>query len=336
MKTLPPAIVEVTRGAFVESRHEVDIVVVDEAGATVACWGDPDRRVFPRSSIKALQALPLLESGAAERFGFRPEHIALACSSHDAEPVHVEAAEWMLSQAGLTEICLECGAQIPHLKRDEYRLVREGRAPGPIHNCCSGKHAGFLAFAEHEGLPLEGYVGFDHPVQRTIAGILEEVTGAPHGEDNYGIDGCAIPTYAIPLSALAFGFARLAAGRGGGPARDAAMKTILNSCLDHPLMLAGSERPATAVMRALGRRAMIKTGAEGMFTASLPQKGWGVALKVRDGTERASEVALFGLLESLLELSPTESSTLKGLANPPVLTRAGLKAGGLRLALPGA
>ncbi|MCG6858590.1 MAG: asparaginase [Salaquimonas sp.] len=329
MRTLPPAIVEVTRGPLVESRHEVDIVVANSEGTLLSVYGGADRPVFPRSSIKALQALALVESGAAERFGFEAKHIALACSSHDAEPFHIAAAGEMLSRAGVPVTCLECGAQLPHGKEDEYRLVREGRAPQPIHNTCSGKHSGFLAFAAHEGMETHGYVQFAHPVQRAIAGILEEVTGAPHREDNHAIDGCTIPTYAIPLSALARGFAILSASR-AGPVRARAMRTILDACLDHPEMVAGSTRAATAVMRALGRQAMIKTGAEGMFVAALPEKGIGVALKVADGNERASEVAMAAMLESLLELSPDECKALDDMKNPPVLNRSGQRVGEIR------
>lgn len=335
MKARPPAIVEITRGPMVESRHEVDIVVADAGGGLVSVFGEAERPVFPRSSVKAFQALAVIESGAADRFGFEERHVALCCASHHGEDIHVTGATEILAKAGLTPQCLECGAQLPHLKEDEYRLVRAGEEPGAIHNNCSGKHSGFLAFAVHEAMPTQGYVEYAHPVQRAIAGIMEEVTGARHGTDNWGIDGCSIPTYAIPLDALAKAFARFSVGEGGSAMRGKAMLRIRDACFAHPEMVGGTGDGSTIIMQALKGRAFAKSGAEGGFIAALPEQGLGIALKVRDGgAGRAAEIAVAGLLESLLELSPNDSSTLKRLSNPPVLDRHGKPVGEARLVLP--
>jgi len=334
MKTHPPAIVEITRGPAVESRHTVDIVVADAAGALVEIFGEAERPVFPRSAIKALQALALVESGAADRYGFSARHIALACSSHNGEEMHVRTAGEMLATAGLEPRCLECGAQWPNLKADEARLVLANEEPQAIHNNCSGKHSGFLAFAAHSGFPTEGYVGFGHKVQRAIAQNLTEVTGFRHGDDNWGVDGCSIPTWAIPLSNLATAFARFGAGEDRDSARAKTFRRIRDACFEHPEMVAGTGRADTAIMTVLKGRAFTKTGAEGVFVAALPDKGLGIALKARDGAGRAAESAIVAMIGALLGLSETGMETLDKVGNPPVLSRRGATVGEVRFVRP--
>ncbi len=314
MKILLPLHVEVMRGNRVESRHAVDAVIADAAGNLVRVHGEAGRPVFPRSAIKALQALALVESGAADRFGLEPRHIALACASHNGEEMHVRTAAEMLARAGLSPVCLECGAQAPSLKEDYDRMILAGEAPQAIHNNCSGKHSGFLCFAAHEGMEMQGYVKFGHPLQRAIAAILTETTGAPHGEENHGIDGCSIPTYAIPIRSLAVAFARLGVGEGGGPVRSKAMLRIRDACIAHPQMVHGTGGFDTLVMQALKGRAFTKTGAEGVFVAALPELGLGIALKVHDGAKRASEAAMASFIESLMEVEETTAKLLKGFS----------------------
>jgi L-asparaginase II len=314
MKILSPLHVEVSRGNSVESRHLVDAVIADASGRLVRVHGEAERPVFPRSAIKALQALALVESGAADRWGLEPRHVALACASHNGEEMHVRTAAEMLARAGLSPVCLECGAQPPSLKADYDRMILAGEKPQAIHNNCSGKHSGFLCFAAHEGMDTKGYVKFAHPVQRAIAAILTETTGAPHGAENHGIDGCSIPTYSIPLKSLAVAFARFGVGDGGGPLRSKAMLRIRDACLAHPQMVHGSGGFDTEVMAALKGRAFTKTGAEGVFVAALPEQGLGIALKVHDGAKRASEAAMALFIESFLEVEETQAKLLKGFS----------------------
>jgi L-asparaginase II len=327
MKTHPPIEVAVTRGDRVESRHRVDAVIAAADGSIVAVHGEADGPVFPRSAVKALQALALVESGAADGLGLAPRHIALACASHAGEEMHVTSAAEMLAAAGLSQTCLECGAHWPSRRADQNRLVLAGREPGAIHNNCSGKHSGFLCFAAHERMETAGYVGIAHPVQRALAGIMTETTGFAHSAENHGIDGCSIPTYAIPLASLALAFARFGVGEGGGPVRGRAMLRIRDACLAHPEMVGGSEKFDTHFMRALGGRVFLKTGAEGVFAAAIPEKGLGIALKVRDGADRASQVAVAGLVESLLELDEMTLKSLSSLANPQIFNWNGLRVG---------
>ncbi|MEN5082490.1 asparaginase [Bosea sp. TWI1241] len=295
-----PVLAEVTRGGIVESRHRGAVAVVDADGALVLSLGDIERPVFPRSAVKALQALPLLESGAADRFGLTPAEIALAVSSHSGEERHAETALGMLRKAGRDASCLECGAHRPMGEAAARLLDREGRKPTALNNNCSGKHAGFICFACGTGEDTKGYVGADHPVQRAVRGALEEVTGAAHTQALSGIDGCSIPTYAVPLKALALGFARFGTGHGLGPQRAAAARRIREAVAENPFMVAGTGRFDTRFMERFGQRAFVKTGAEGVYCGTLPELGYGIALKCDDGAGRATEVAMAALIERLL------------------------------------
>lgn len=325
MKLFPAAIVEVSRGnetvKHVESRHLVDIIVADANGSLVRAYGDANRLVFPRSSIKALQALPLIESGAADAFGFEDKHLAMACASHNGEEFHAAEANTMLQKAGLNHTCLECGAQLPERIVDREALIKSGKSATALHNNCSGKHAGFLAFAKHEKIDFKNYVGFDHKLQKVIAGTLEDVTKAKHGNDNFGIDGCSIPTYEIPLSSLAIAYAKFGVGQDIGKERSKAMLRLRDACMAHPQMVGGTGRVDTELMNAMNGRVFSKMGAEAVYTLAIPELGLGAALKCHDGTVRAVEVACIALIESLLEaslqgLTQDQASTLKRLKNP--------------------
>ncbi|MGI9402202.1 MAG: asparaginase [Rhizobiaceae bacterium] len=329
---LPSAVVEVTRGPFVESRHLVDIVIADVQGKLVSVYGTADRKVYPRSAVKALQAIPLVESGAADEYEFEPHHLALACASHNGEEFHIRAAGEMLDKIELDQTCLECGKQLPALEIDREKLARRGREPEPIHNNCSGKHSGFLALARHEELPIEEYVKFDHPVQGRIAAIMHEVTGIRHNADNYGIDGCSIPTYAIPLQSLAVAFAKFGVASDEDKARADAMKKIRNACFAHPEYIGGTDVCDSEVMAALGGQVFMKNGAEGIHIAALPEKGMGIALKCHDGEKRAAEVAITSIIESLIELDETAASVLKRFSNPQLHNRNNIRVGELRMA----
>ena len=219
-----PIVVEVTRGGVVESRHRGAGVVMDADGGTVFAFGDIETPVFPRSAVKSIQALPLIESGAADRFGLSEAELALACSSHSGEPRHVAGAASMLAKAGLDERALACGAHWPLGAEAARELARAGGEPSALHNNCSGKHAGFLCLACAEGLSVAGYETAAHGVQTAVKAALEEVCGERLGEP--GIDGCSIPTYAISLTGLARGFARMGGGHGLPPARAIASRWI--------------------------------------------------------------------------------------------------------------
>ena len=329
-----PLLVTVTRGGYVESTHLVDVVVADEAGDVVQSFGKQDDEIFPRSANKALQALPLVESGAADAFGFDEAHLALACSSHNGEHVHVENATAMLRLAGLDQTCLECGAQLPKRAEDQAEMVRAGIPVGAIHNNCSGKHAGFVAFAKYAGFPVSDYIQLKHPVQREIASVLTDVTAFPHTEENHGIDGCSIPTYRMPLLSLAVAFAKFGVGNDPSQSRSKAMIKLRDACMKHPYMVAGKDRVCTQVMEALPGRAFVKVGAEGVYTACLPEKGLGIAMKARDGNFRAVEVAVTDVIRKHLVLDDAELARLDPLSRPLLKNWNGIEVGSIRVTSP--
>jgi L-asparaginase II len=296
-----PVLVELTRGGIVESRHRGAFAVVDAGGKVVASAGDIDQKIFPRSTVKAIQALPLVESGAADRYGFGQAELALACSSHNAEPRHVATADRMLAAAGRSAPDLECGPQVPSSEAAAAALFRSGERPGPIHNNCSGKHAGFICFACHAGMDPKGYVEPDHPVQREVTAALADVAGTVLNERNRGIDGCSIPTYAIPLRNLAHGFARFVTGEGLARERAAAARRLIAASETEPWMIGGTGRYVTEVLEKFGATVFAKDGAEGTLCAVFRELGLGVAIKCDDGAGRAGDVILGALIEAFIE-----------------------------------
>jgi L-asparaginase II len=326
-----PFLAEVTRGNLVESRHRGSISVVDADGATVFSLGDTDRRVFPRSAVKALQAMPLVESGIAEKYGLTDEEIALACASHSGEPRHVAVAQSMLTKAGQDVTCLECGVHWPMGEAANRALAAQGQGPSALHNNCSGKHAGFICLACGLDENPRGYVKAEHPVQRSVREALEEMTGACHTQEKSGIDGCSIPTYAIPLPSLAFGFARFGTGAGLSASAKAAAERIRKAVALHPFMVAGTGRFDTKMMELLGERAFLKVGAEGVYCAAFPELGYGIAIKADDGNSRAAEAMMAGVVLRFLPLSDAERSAVEALAQPVLKNWNGIEVGQIRI-----
>lgn len=324
-----PVLVEVTRGGLVESRHRGAAVAVDSAGRIVEAWGDIEQPIYARSAIKPLQALPLVESGAAERFGLGPRELALACASHHAEPAHIEVLSAWLARVGLTVADLECGAHPPANAVAAQALIRSGTAPTALHNNCSGKHSGFLTTARHLGEPTRGYIAAAHPVQQRITSALEAMTGLDLAGAPRGIDGCGIPQIGIPLSGIARAMARMADPAGLADERAAAARRLLEAMAAEPLMVSGSTGFATAVMRAApGVR--LKGGAEGVYCAALPRLGLGVALKIEDGAGRGSEVAMGAILVRLAAFDDAERAALAPFLRPSVTNVAGRVVGEIR------
>lgn len=306
-----PVLVEVTRGGITESVHRGAFAVIGPGGGILAQAGNIDDPIFPRSAIKAFQALPLVESGAADAYGIGEEELALACASHNGENVHVRVARLILQEAGVEERLLECGAHPPHDATAIKELLLAGQDPLPIHNNCSGKHAGMLAVARKLGFEPAGYVKPDHGVQRGVARVLDELCGVKTAELPVGTDGCSVPTWAIPLRNLALGFHRFASGEGLTAARKTAAQRIIAAVRAHPHMVAGTGRFCTRLMQAVPR-AFVKTGAEGVFCGAVPHAGLGIALKCDDGAHRASEVAMAAVLASLGVWTEEEMAALKG------------------------
>jgi len=331
-------LVHVLRGGIVESFHRGAFAVVDAQARVRHAVGDIDRPVFPRSAVKVLQALPLVASGAADALGLTDAELALACASHTGEPRHVEAALSMLAKAGLDEGALECGAHWPGGEAAARALAREDQQPGARHNNCSGKHAGFVCLgclmAGAQGADprdfVRGYIRPDHPVMCEVAAALAAATGVDLVRAPMGTDGCSIPTWGLPLRALATGFARVATGEDLAPAHAAAARRLRAAVAAQPWFAGGTGRFDTRVMERLGERVFCKVGAEGVYCAALPEAGLGVALKMDDGNNaRAAEVVMATLLLTLVDLSPSDAAFMHALAAPPLLNWNGVLVGEL-------
>ncbi len=326
-----PVTVEVTRGNIVESRHRGIAVVVDGRGDVITAVGDIEAPTFPRSACKAMQALPLVESGAADAYGFGNRELALACSSHSGEDAHVETAAAMLARAGRSVETLECGA---HWSFDQATLIHQARTldkPTALHNNCSGKHSGFVCACCHMGFDPKGYVGHDHPLQAEIRAVMADLTGAPLGRDNCGTDGCSIPTYAVPLVALARGFSKMATGRGLGAQRAAASRRLIEACMAEPFFVAGTKRFCTKLMEVAPGRIFAKTGAEGVFCALIPETGVSIAVKCEDGSARAAEAIVAALLARQFDKDSAEEAALTGMANHSMRNWNGIAVGDVRV-----
>lgn len=326
-----PVTVEVTRGNLVESRHRGLGVVVDGSGKVVFSFGDAEAGVFPRSACKAMQALPLVESGAADAYGFGNAELAFACASHSGEDRHVEMAASMLGRAGRDVSSLECGA---HWSSEQGPLIHQARTidkPTALHNNCSGKHSGFVCTCVHSGAPVEGYVGYDHPLQREIRDVMQSLTGATLGEDNCGTDGCSIPTYAVPLKGLAHGFARMLTGEGLSASRARASRRLIDACMAEPFYVAGTGRACTKLMELAPGRIFAKTGAEGVFVALLPEQGLSIAVKCEDGATRAAEAMIFALIARYFEKGGEIETKLMGMANRQMKNWNGIHVGDVRV-----
>jgi L-asparaginase II len=321
-----PVLVEILRGNTVESRHRGAIAVSDSAGKLVLSIGDVERPSFARSAVKPIQALPLLETGAADRFQLGPREIALACASHHGENAHTEAVGAWLERIGLSDRDLECGAHLPYDMPTAHALLRAGKSPCPLHSNCSGKHTGFLTTAAHKGEKMRGYIDYEHKVQHRVTNALSEMCVVDARGAPWGVDGCGIPTIALPLAAIARGMARMADTSGLPPERAAAAQRIGEAMAGEPLMVDGTGGFATEVMNAVGNEVRLKPGAEGFFCAILPKLGLGLALKIDDGAGRASEVATAAVLERL----GINMSGLERHARPVLKNVAGREVGTIR------
>jgi len=297
--------VEASRAGLAESVHRVSCAVVTSDDRLLASSGDPEYRTWWRSGAKPLQAIPLVEDGAADRFGLSSEELALACASHSSEPVHIEVIDSFLSKVGIEESHLACGTHTPLSTAMAHLAVRGTLTPTARWSNCSGKHAGMLALAKHHGWPLEGYQRAEHPVQRRI---LEEIcrwTGLPASDIGLGVDGCTAVCFALPIRRMALAFARL------GLSSDPAPKRLCGAMIAHPMLVAGTARLCTDLMVAWPGHVIVKVGAEGIYCAAVPALRIGIALKVEDGDMTSAPLALLEALHQVLtRLDPTLAGEL--------------------------
>jgi L-asparaginase II len=325
--------VELWRGDRMESRVAADVAVVDSIGQVRFWFGDPERATFWRSSAKPFQAMPLIESGAAEQFRFGPREVAICCASHGGEPMHVELVEELLRRIDAKPEDLVCGAHPPSHRESQWTLIRSGVQPTVLHNNCSGKHTGMLTLARALGAPLAGYHLPEHPVQQAIRANVLAMAGLP-GQDLYtGVDGCGVPTFYLPLTRMAYSYARLVDPRGLDSAKAGAALIVSEAMRQHPELVSGTGRLEVTLAEALSHRVVAKGGAEAVFCLGIPEKGWGIAIKIDDGNSRVMPTVVAAVLDQMHLLTAGERAALERLLHPKLTNHSGTVVGDIRVVM---
>jgi L-asparaginase II len=331
---MPAALALVTRGELIESIHYGTVAVVDIDGKLVSVAGEPDRWAFFRSSAKPFQAVPLIESGAADRFGFDDAELALCCSSHNGLPWQQRIVAGMLAKLRLDAGALACGNGPPYDEQEAARVTLGIVPASPLQCDCSGKHAGMLAACLQLGLPVESYLSAEHPLQRMILGIVAEAFRCDAETIVLAPDGCSLPTFGAPLHMFATAFATFAdpdrAPKGAGFEHASALKRLRAAMAAHPRHIAGPGELDTDIIDVTKGRLIAKLGAEGLLCIAAPERGLGIAISVLDGSERARGPIALSVLEQLDLLSAQERADLQHRQHPPVTNFNGWDVGEVR------
>lgn len=327
-----PVLVRVWRGAAVESQHRGAWALVDSSGGVLEGQGHFAHPTFLRSSTKSLQALPLLETGVADRLAFSDAEVALALASHDAEESHTRVVEGLLTRLGLSIENLKCGSQPPGNSEARFALRSSGHKPSAVHNNCSGKHAAFLALAQAMGDPLDRYLDPESQSQQAVRRAVFEMTGVADAEFSSAIDGCSAPTFRLPLAGLATAFARLSTPHGLAPERRAACERMLAAVKRHPNLIAGSsKRICTDIARATSGRLFPKVGAEAVYAVGLAGGDRAIAVKIDDGGLRALHAVVVELIGRFGFARGDELQALEQWRGTPIRNWAGTTVGRLEV-----
>lgn len=316
-------LVTLTRGGIAESVHFGHVAIWQKSSGLIAAWGQPETQILPRSSCKMIQALPLVESGAADAYGLQSKQLALACASHRGLQAHSQTVMSWLDHLGLSETDLRCGAHNPTDPDAHADLIRSAKSCDQTHNNCSGKHAGFLTLNQKLGGGKD-YVSVDHPVQCEVKLCFEELTDCT--SPGFGIDGCSAPNFITTLAALARAMSEFAAAAQIGSVRGKAMLRLTHAMMEFPEMVSGPGAACTELMRAMAGRAAVKTGAEGVYVAIVPESEIGVAVKIVDGAGRAAEATISAILVSLSVLDGN-ARIARQLRHGPLINRRSLPVG---------
>lgn len=325
-----PVAVEVTRGGMVESVHRAIVAISDSKGRLVHGWGAVDRPIYARSAIKPLQALAVIETGAADAFNLGDDEITLCCASHRAEPIHVDRVLPWIARLGLGVDDFECGEQMPGHEASAHALISAGLSPTRAHNNCSGKHSGMLTTAVHMGEPVAGYTRPDHPVQTRLISLMEDLGEIDLSGTARGVDGCGIPVFGAPLKVIAHAMAKFADPSGLSASRAAASRRIVKACAAHPKLISGTGTFNSVTLAETGTRCLLKGGAEGVYTAAIPEMGLGVCLKVDDGAGRGSSAVMLAILRHLGVLDDAAAERINKAVVRDVRNWAGTLVGEIR------
>jgi L-asparaginase II len=326
-------VANVYRGERVESSHLGHIAVVDPEGTLLYSFGDPHRLTYARSSMKPLQAIPLVETGAADRFGLEPADLSLCCASHSGERRHRSRALSILARAGQAEDALQCGTHVPRDEESYKQLIREGKPLTPVFSNCSGKHSGMIATATHMGEDVATYHLPNHPVQQRILDVIEDIAGYPKEQIYMGTDGCGVPVHQLPLAHYAWAFAKLAKPKVvQNPLRRQAIERITDAMTAHPEMVGGNHRYCTDLMTAFRGRVVGKAGAESVYCLGDRETGLGVAVKIEDGGARAINAVVNEVLRQLGIGSDGPLEELRAYTNPAITNMSGTVVGRIEAA----
>ena len=314
----PAALVTVTRSGLVESTHYGDVVVADCEGRVLACAGDPERLAYMRSSSKPLQALLVVQTGAADEFGFTEKELAICCASHCGSAEHVATVLGILEKLGLSEADLECGTHMPGDAEERKRITSEDAQPRPAHNNCSGKHCGMLASALAMDVVAAGYSSIEHPVQQKTLANIAAMCEIPAADIGLGTDGCGVPTFGMPLRNMAVGYARLTSPDNALCPASAEALCIADAMAAAPVMIAGAGSFNTTLLAVAGSDLTCKGGAEGLFMLGVRGDDMGMAVKVSDAGGRGQAPAVLAALAQLDILSAEQRQEMAAFAGAEV------------------
>lgn len=306
-----PILVEVRRGEVLESFHRGVICIVGHDNRILYSVGDVQQICFPRSALKFFQQIPLLCSGAVEHFGFTEKEIALFCGSHNGEHTHVDTVRGILAKIGLDESALLCGPQMPTLREDQYELIKADLQPQRIHNNCSGKHAGFLAYCVYRNWPTDNYIDPAHPLHQEILDVIADFHEYPKAQIQQGVDGCSAPIFAFPVFNQAVAYKNLVYPARFSEAVQKACKTMVDAIVKYPEMIAGKKRYCSDLMRLSEGKLIGKTGADGVYSIGIRDLNYGICIKVDDGKMGPQYNIAQAVIEQLGILSEAANSRLR-------------------------
>lgn len=311
-------LIHVYRGSYVESIHYGSVAVVDSDGVLQKWVGDPYFKTFFRSSAKPIQAMPVIFSGAAEQYGFTDRELSIMCASHNGEEIHVETVRGILQKIGVSEEKLSCGVHAPYHKPTAEAMARAGIQPTSIHCNCSGKHSAMLTLCAWYGWDLDTYIQVNHPVQQMMIDVMSEVTEVPREDFWLGVDGCGVPVFGLPLYNMALSYARLSQPETLPETYQEPARILTKAMYTEPMLVAGTDRFCTDLMRVMKGKVIAKAGAEAVYCVGVMGKGVGLAVKVDDGGQRGKELVVLKAMEDLGLITPEELAQLDAYRHPQV------------------